>query len=120
MATTHTTYEEEIASIKSELSALRDDMGRLTKTISDSVAAEARPRSARLRDTAESAREEIERLAAEARERGEAGVNAVGRQIEERPFTSALIAFAVGFVLCKLLPRLPPCFRTPANARAAP
>src|SRR3546814_11323008 len=84
MATTQTTYEKEIASIKSDLSALRDDMGRLTKTISDSVAAEARTRSARLRDTAESARAEIERLAAEARERGEEGGSAGGRQSEGR------------------------------------
>lgn len=105
MATTQNAYEKEIASIKADLGALRDDMGRLTKTISDSVAAEARTRSARLRDTAESAREEIERLAAEARERGEEGMATVGRQIEERPFTSVLVAFAVGFVIGKILDR---------------
>lgn len=80
--------------VKEDLAALRKDIAALTETYKDTARAEVEGLAARARAGAD-------QVSAKARE----GVSAVSGQIEERPLTSALVAFAAGLALGRLLDR---------------
>lgn len=88
------TTDNEIDTLKIELTALRKDFGELKDTLKtlsknewDKGAASARSTGAQMRDYA------VE------------GAHQVESGIQNRPMTSVLTAFGVGFVLGKLLDR---------------
>jgi ElaB/YqjD/DUF883 family membrane-anchored ribosome-binding protein len=84
----------ELAKVKEELAALRKDLAALTESYKKTARDEADGLAARARTGAE-------QVGAKARE----GVSAISEQIEERPLTSALVAFAAGLVIGRLLDR---------------
>jgi len=92
------TYDDEIKALKEDLAGLRKDMQALVKTVSD----DARSRG---RETVNKARAEAGRYADEALSRGRDGMAAIESHIEERPFTSVLMAFGIGLVIGKILDR---------------
>lgn len=92
------TYEDEIKVLKDDLAGLRKDMQTLVKTVGDDA-------KARGRETVNKAKAEATHYADEAMSRGREGFAAIESQIEERPFTSVLMAFGIGLVVGKLLDR---------------
>ncbi len=88
------TGEKDIDSLKADLNALRSDLAALTESLKERGYHEARARFDKAKAQASEAREQAAQMAGN-----------VGHQIEERPLTSVLTAFGVGFVLGKLLGR---------------
>jgi ElaB/YqjD/DUF883 family membrane-anchored ribosome-binding protein len=92
------TYDDEIKALKDDLAGLRKDMQTLVKTVGE----DARNRG---RETVSKAKAEAGRYADEAVTRGKEGMAAIESHIEDRPFTSVLMAFGIGLVIGKLLDR---------------
>ncbi|KZD09657.1 DUF883 family protein [Oceanibaculum pacificum] len=95
----------EIDAIKADLAALRKDIASLTKTVGETASASVDEKTAQLREKVATMREEIERMAGTAKVRGQEGVAAVERHIEDKPLQSMLIAFGAGLLLGKLFDR---------------
>ena len=91
-------YDAEVQAIKDDVAGLRKDLQTLIKTVADDQKAHGK-------EALDKARAEVNRLASEARAKGREGVHALETQIEERPFTSVLVAFGIGLILGKLLDR---------------
>ena len=75
-------------SIKGDVEALREDLNAL-----------------RSDESIDELRERLERLADEARLRSRAASETIQRQVEERPLTSLLVAFALGMVISRFFDR---------------
>ena len=91
-------YDAEVQAIKADIAGLRKDLQTLIKTVADDQKAHGK-------ETLDKARAEVNRLAGEARAKGREGISAIENQIEERPFTSVIMAFGIGLILGKLLDR---------------
>jgi len=74
--------------LRKELDKLRSDMADLTRTLKDIAA-----------DRGSEAYEKIRKSADRAQEQAADTVEAVGHEIGERPFTSVLSAFILGFLI---------------------
>lgn len=96
MATDKTS--DEMTKVKEDLAKLREDLGALAKLYKDNLQNQAEGFASRARDSAQ-------RVASEAGTRVREGSAAVSEQIEARPLTSVLVAFAVGLTVGKLLDR---------------
>ncbi|MFI4988562.1 MAG: YqjD family protein [Alphaproteobacteria bacterium] len=79
---------EDIASLKRDLSALMEH-------VKQAATAGA---GAKVKDAADHLGHEARQVFGNLSEHGEQSVKAVERQIEERPFTSLLVAFAIGYL----------------------
>lgn len=79
------TYEEELASVKADLSALRGDIAGLAAAIGK----DARARVSSAADTA--------------KRYGQQGAEVAEHQITEHPFASVAVAFGAGLLLGRLL-----------------
>jgi hypothetical protein len=77
----------DLQAITSDIAALKRDLASLLRNVKGDVAGEA----SRV----------YERMAAQ----GERSVKALGRQVDEQPVMSLLIAFAVGFIGSRFLSR---------------
>ena len=101
--------DQELDTLRGDLGKIRDDIAALTRSLSDTAAAEAKAGGARLNraahDAAQTAKERAQHFADSARAQGEEGIAALEQRIEQNPFTSVLVAFGVGLVIGKLLDR---------------
>ena len=88
----------EIDQVKDDIAALARDVAALVDRMRVLAGEEAGEAVGDLRDKA---RHLYENAAA----KGEQSVKAVGRQVEERPLLSLLVAFAAGFVVSRFLSR---------------
>ncbi len=77
--------------IMKDVAALKSDIGTLMEHVKTDAAETVNGGARRIYGS----------LAAE----GERSVAAIAQQVEERPFASLLIAFAVGFIGSRMLPR---------------
>jgi ElaB/YqjD/DUF883 family membrane-anchored ribosome-binding protein len=78
----------DIASLKRDLGALMQHMKQAATTGAE----------AKVKDAANHFGDEARQIFGHLAEHGEQSVKAVERQIEERPFTSLLAAFAIGYL----------------------
>ena len=81
---------DEVARLREDLAALKTDITGLVKS---------------MRSDAGEIGEEAEELYAKLAKEGERSARAVVREFEERPLMTLLIAFAVGFIGGRFLPR---------------
>ena len=89
---------KEMQTLKKDVEKLRDDV---TETVK-SLKALGRDKASQARSTVE---QELGRAVDEVRGRSQRAVAVMEHEIDERPMTVLLAAFAVGFVLGKLLDR---------------
>lgn len=89
-----TDTEKEMNQIKSDIAELRKDFAALTSTLKTEAGDKARRGYQRAREAGE-----------EAQDYARAGAREVESHIEERPFTSVLSAFGIGFIIGKLMDR---------------
>lgn len=87
--------------VSGELEALRAEIERLNKDLSDAKALIAEGAG----EGSETFRETAEDFAEDVSERAQEGWKELQKQISENPVPSALIALAAGFVLARLLSR---------------
>lgn len=85
---------KDIETLRQEMQQLRSDFAALTRTIKDIAGDVGSDAYARLRDRAGKARAQAEHAA-----------ETVGQSIEERPFVSMCVAFAVGLLMGLLFGR---------------
>jgi len=81
---------DEVARLRDDLAALKSDIARLVQS---------------MRDDAGELGDEAHDLYARLSKEGERSARAVIREVEERPLAALLIAFAVGFIGGRFLPR---------------
>lgn len=81
---------DEVSRLRDELASLKDDIARLVKNMRSGAS-----------ELGDEAHDLYERLSKE----GERSARAVIREVEERPLTALLVAFAVGFISGRFLPR---------------
>ncbi len=109
MAAANRNLEEEFDTLKAGVDTLRKEISSLAGSVGDAVPEEVRTRGRRARAAvgraADRAGEVWDDATNEASRRGREGAAAVEHQIEERPFISVLVAFAVGVVIGKLINR---------------
>ncbi|AEI99977.1 protein of unknown function DUF883 ElaB [Nitrosomonas sp. Is79A3] len=91
MATTDE-FSKEMEQLKKDLNSLRSDIGSLVTSVKDL----AGKQSDRVVDLAHDAEKQV-------RDQTKAAGESVEKYIEERPLTSALVAFGSGFVIGMLL-----------------
>jgi ElaB/YqjD/DUF883 family membrane-anchored ribosome-binding protein len=84
--------ENDFATLQADIRQLRADFGKMTTDMRDIA-------TNRVNEAGGKAQESAEKLWGEVRRQ----VQSVGQEIEERPFASALAAFATGLVLGMLL-----------------
>ena len=96
---------DDVEALREDLNALRSDIGSLAATMKGLMGNAARNAGNAAEENIEELRLRLERLADEARLRGRAASETIQRQIEERPITSLLVAFALGLVISRLFDR---------------
>jgi ElaB/YqjD/DUF883 family membrane-anchored ribosome-binding protein len=79
---------KDMEALRHEMAQLRNDFSAMTRTLKDLAGDAGSEAYARMQEGAEQARQRAERAA-----------NQVSHSIEERPFTSVLVAFAVGLLM---------------------
>jgi ElaB/YqjD/DUF883 family membrane-anchored ribosome-binding protein len=101
---------------KSDLDALTADVERLKKDLAKTLdhvkTATEHMKNAAVNNAVNGAANIADHLSDEANEiyrnmakRGDKAAKAIGRQVEEQPITSLLVAFSAGFILSKLTDR---------------
>jgi ElaB/YqjD/DUF883 family membrane-anchored ribosome-binding protein len=90
--------KKDVEALRADLDALRSDLGQILGTLKSKSGNRAEAEI-------DAIRKRIERVAGDIQSGGRETARAVGEQIEERPFTSIAMAFAVGLVLGRLFDR---------------
>lgn len=97
--------QDDIAALKDDLATLREDISKLTadlRGLAGSAAGTARRAAS---EEGARLREEVEDALRSALGRGGKVVEDASAQIEQRPLLSVLVAFAIGFILGRILDR---------------
>ncbi len=97
-ATDEPDLKKDVEALRDDLDALRGDLGQLLGTLKTKT-------SNRAETEIDALRRRVERVAGDIQSGGRDAARAVGDQIEERPFTSIAMAFAIGLVLGRLFDR---------------
>ena len=85
---------KDVEALRQEMAQLRTDFSTMTKTLKDIAGDAGTEAYARMRERAGKARVQAEKAA-----------DQVTQSIEERPFTSVLVAFALGLLMGVLVGR---------------
>jgi ElaB/YqjD/DUF883 family membrane-anchored ribosome-binding protein len=100
---------DELKALKEDFERLRSDMGSLLRTLHSAGADKLGNAKERLKAAAERFESQAEAQFKEAydtvRESGKKATNFSREQIEKRPLTSVLVAFAAGFLIGKITRR---------------
>jgi len=109
MAAANRNLEEEFDTLEADLDTLRKDISSLVRSFGDAATDEVKTRGRRARaavgHVTDRAGEVWDDATNEASRRGRQGVAALEQRIEERPFTSVLVAFGIGVLIGKLINR---------------
>ncbi|WP_156782088.1 DUF883 family protein [Acidihalobacter aeolianus] len=97
------TPKDEMNAIREDLSKLRADVAELTHALKDLAVNRAGTARDQAKAGVAEARERLKQQANRAGEQGREYYDAFEQQIGERPMTSLLVSFGIGFVLAKLL-----------------
>ena len=92
----------DLQAISAELAKLKSDVASLMRQLKASASGDA---SASARDAVEHIGDEALRAYHDLMAQGERSVKSLGRQVEEQPVTSLVLAFAAGFLGSRLLLR---------------
>jgi len=94
---------EELETLRADFAKLQSDVGELVQALKE--AGSERVNSARdgVADELRRRRERLEERLGAARDRGRRVADEVGEEVAQRPLTSLLAAFGVGFILAKLM-----------------
>lgn len=88
--------------VRDDIAALRRDVAALASILKNSA---IQSTSEAAQHAADQIGEKAQQIYGNLTDRGERSVKAIGRQVEERPTISLLIAFAVGFIGSRFLSR---------------
>lgn len=91
----------DLQTIMSDVAALKRDLAALVRSMKADVSEDVACARSAVGQWGDEALRVYENLAAQ----GGRSVKAVGRQVEQQPVMSLLVAFAVGFLGSRLLPR---------------
>ena len=89
---------EDLDTLKSDLDALRKDIGAIVQSLKGTA-------SGRAEEELDAVRRRVTRLAGDLQSQGKEQLRAFEAQIEERPFASLALAFAIGLIFGKMFDR---------------
>lgn len=95
----------DLEQLKSSFSQLKDDVAHLVRTSVGAGKASMHAARSQAGSSVGSAVDDVKDHIQDFTERGQKKVEHFGELVSERPLTSALVAFGVGFVIAKLLHR---------------
>jgi ElaB/YqjD/DUF883 family membrane-anchored ribosome-binding protein len=95
--------KKELEQLRTDLAALRSDVGDLAKALKHAGANKAESVKDSVEEEIKVYREALRAKLEEARSRGYDAKEKVDEQIATHPYTSLLTAFGVGFVFAKLM-----------------
>jgi ElaB/YqjD/DUF883 family membrane-anchored ribosome-binding protein len=101
---THT-VSSELDSLKSDVAKLRSDLAGLAEALIKAGKHEAGAAKDRLEEEVGKRLDSLREKAGNARDAGANALESIGSHIEERPFVSMLVAFAIGLVFGKFADR---------------
>ncbi|MEO3433449.1 hypothetical protein [Inquilinus sp. CAU 1745] len=104
MATTRN-LETEFDTFKADIDKLRLDISNLSKALGDTARSEVNTQAGRAKGAARDAADRLDEATLRARLKAREGATAIENQIEERPFTSVMVAFGIGLLLGKVMDR---------------
>jgi len=100
-------YAKEIDAVKDDVGALRSDIEKLVKTLSDDATSRSQQAMNAAKEAAAeyaaAAKDTAAEYASAAKEKTKEGVAVTEKKIEENPFTSVAAAFGVGLVLGRIM-----------------
>jgi len=99
------TVSSELDSLRSDVSKLRSDLAGLAEALLKAGKHEAGAAREKLEEEVSKRLDSLREKAATVRDAGQTAIETIENQIEERPFISMLVAFAVGLVFGKLVDR---------------
>ena len=85
-------YEKNLDQLRADFDALRSDVSSLVQTLKSEAI-----------DHAQVGMDKLKHAGGQAADQVRVGAAAVERQIEDRPLTSVLAAFGIGFIIGKLM-----------------
>lgn len=91
--------------LKKSFSQLKGDVAHLLKTSVGAGKASVHSVRDQAGDAVGEAREKLHDLTGNLKDKGQEKIEHIGDLVSERPLTSALVAFGVGFVIAKILSR---------------
>jgi ElaB/YqjD/DUF883 family membrane-anchored ribosome-binding protein len=95
--------QKQMDELKADIRALKTDMADLGKILKDLGVEKVHNARSSFEDDLEIGREELRRRWNEARARGQKTVDDLENEIGQRPFSSVLTAFGIGFMIAKLM-----------------
>lgn len=95
--------KDDLSVLREDFNKLREDVGKLTETLKQLGLDRAHGAQERLNERIGEAREKLRDRVDNAEQRGRAYYDQLENSVGERPLTSLLTAFGVGFVIAKLL-----------------
>ena len=95
--------QKQMDDLKADIRALKTDVADLAKILKDVGVGKVHDARSSLEEDLEFGREELRRRWNEARARGQKTVDDLESEIGQRPFSSVLTAFGVGFMIAKLM-----------------
>ncbi|XKH02450.1 hypothetical protein LG325_06605 [Marinobacter nauticus] len=101
--------KDDYEQVKQDIQALRDDLAKLTRTVSDNQKSNASSLKDEIRreslDVLDQFRHKGDEALRRARDAGDRTVHDVESRIEERPFLSIIVMFLAGVLVGKLFDR---------------
>lgn len=101
--------QDDYKQVKADIQALRDDLAKLTHTVSDSQKQNVSSLKDEIRRESlaalDSVRQKGDEALTRARDTGDRAVHDVESRIEERPFLSIIVMFLAGILVGKLFDR---------------
>ncbi|WP_341580819.1 hypothetical protein [Marinobacter metalliresistant] len=101
--------QDDYDQVKRDLQALRDDLSKLTRTVSESQKSNISSLRDEIRRESREALDQVKQKGDEvlhrAKDAGDKAFHDVEHKIEERPFLSIIIMFLAGILVGKLLDR---------------
>lgn len=96
---------QDFDTVKDDLGQIRKDFAELAQAILDAGRSGAKDAREKLEQEAQRRLDQLRDTAHSVRARGAHAVESVHDVIEERPFTSVLVAFGIGLIIGKILDR---------------
>jgi ElaB/YqjD/DUF883 family membrane-anchored ribosome-binding protein len=96
-------FEEELESLKSDISHLRSDVADLTNAIRGTSSERVTDMKAQMQERINATRDQVRRKLQEARERSGKAMDDMEETIGQHPIGSIATAVGVGFLIAKLM-----------------
>lgn len=98
-------FDKELEALRADLGRLKTDLADIAEAVKESARGQAEAASAEIGDLLKVLEQGLKDAFDSIKEKGESSVETVGRQVEQRPLLSLLIAFGAGLLFGRISSR---------------